>query len=257
MKKGLFASLILAPALLLAACSDDSGKAPDKEEKAVVYKVGTDTTFPPFNYEENGEIKGIDIDLMKAIAKNQDFKVEFKPMDFKGIIPGIQAKQLDIGMGGMSITDERKQTVDFSDPYFDAGITLAVKKENDSIKSLDDLKGKRIAVKKGTISAKYAMEVVKDKGFQIAQFDDSPSMFLDVKNGNSAALLEDYPVISYAIAQKDLGLKTVGERLTGDQYGISVLKGKNKEVLKKINDGLAELKKSGEYDKILNQYLAK
>lgn len=80
-------------------------------------------------------------------------------------------------------------------------------------------------------------------------------MFQEVSNGNADALIEDYPVITYAIAQQDLKLKTVGDRLNGDQYGISVMKGKNQDLLKKINKGLENLKKNGEYDKIIEKYL--
>ncbi|HEY9577042.1 MAG TPA: transporter substrate-binding domain-containing protein, partial [Pseudobacillus sp.] len=156
---------------------------------------------------------------------------------------------------GMSITDERKKVVDFSDPYFDAGITLVVKKDNNDIKAVSDLKGKTVAVKKGTIGAKFAQENADKEGFEVTQFNDSPAMFQEVANGNADALIEDYPVIAYAIAQKDLGLKIVGDRLNGDQYGIAVLKGENQELLEKINKGLAELKESGKYDEILNTYL--
>ena len=92
-------------------------------------------------------------------------------------------------------------------------------------------------------------------GYKIVQFDDSPAMFQEVQNGNADALIEDYPVIAYAISQNSLGLQIVGERLNGDQYGIAVLKGKNSDVLQKINDGLQELRDSGEYDKILDKYL--
>ena len=93
-------------------------------------------------------------------------------------------------------------------------------------------------------------------GFEVVQFDDSPSMFLDVQNGNSVALFEDYPVISYAISQQDLPLKVVGDRLNDDEYGIGVLKGKNQDVLQKINEGLENVKESGEYQEILDKYLA-
>ena len=258
MKKRMLASLFLVPALLLGACSsqDDSAKTDSNEKKAVTYKVGIDATYPPFEFEEGGKYKGIDIDLMNAIAKDQNFKVEYKPMNFKGIIPALQAKQLDVAIAGMSITDDRKKQVDFSQPYFDAGLTLVVKKDEKTVKSLDQLKGKQIAVKKGTTGATYASKVAAEKGLKVVEFDNSPAMFLDVANGNSTALIEDYPVISYAIAQKDLGLKIVGERLNGDQYGIAVLKGENKDLLKKIDAGLADLKESGEYDKIIKTYLS-
>ncbi|MFK2825417.1 transporter substrate-binding domain-containing protein [Bacillus sp. B190/17] len=257
MKKYGFFSLLIAFVFLLTACGEDQAANSSSEggEKKV-YKVGIDTTYPPFEFEEGGEYKGIDIDLINAIAENQGFQIEFSPMDFGGIIPAMQAGQLDIAIAGMSITDERKKIVDFSDPYFDAGITLVVKKDNENIKAVSDLKGKTVAVKKGTVGAKFAQEHAGKEGFQVTQFNDSPAMFQEVVNGNADALIEDYPVIAYAIAQKELGLKVVGERLNGDQYGIAVLKGKNPELLEKINKGLAGLKKNGKYDEIINKYLA-
>lgn len=258
MKKISILSLFLVLSLLLAACGTsktDEKAGGSKADDSKVYKVGVDTTYPPFEYEENGTYKGIDIELINAIAENQGFKIELSPMDFGGIIPAMQANQLDIAIAGMSITDERKKIVDFSEPYFDAGITLVVKKDNSDITTVDDLKGKTIAVKKGTSGANFAQANADSKGFKVVQFNDSPAMFQEVSNGNADALIEDYPVIAYAIAQKDLGLKIVGDRLNGDQYGISVLKGKNQELLEKINKGLAELKENGKYDEILKTYL--
>lgn len=247
----LFAVLILA----LAACGSSKETSGDSEAKEKVYKVGVDTTYPPFEFEENGEYKGIDIDLINAIAESQGFEIKLSPMDFGGIIPALQAGELDVAIAGMSITDERKKVVDFSEPYFDAGLTLVVNKDNNDIETIDDLKGKTVAVKKGTTGATFAQENADKIGFKISQFNDSPAMFLEVSNGNADVLIEDYPVIAYAIAQKDLGLKIVGERLNGDQYGIAVLKGKNQDLLEKIDKGLKELKENGKYDEIVNKYL--
>jgi polar amino acid transport system substrate-binding protein len=252
-KLGLF-SLLLILSIFIAACGSKE-TADEKDKGGKVYKVGVDTTYPPFEFKEGNDYKGIDIELINAIAKNQDFKIELSPMDFGGIIPAMQANQLDVAIAGMSITDERKKVVDFSTPYFDAGLTVVVKEDNSSIKSVEDLKGKKIAVKKGTTGAKYATDNAAKLEITVVQFNDSPAMFQEVSNGNADALIEDYPVISYAIAQKDLGLKIVGDRLNGDQYGIAVLKGENADLLKKINTGLAELKKDGTYDKIIKTYL--
>lgn len=258
MKKFRLISIFFILTLLLAACgtADDhnaNGNGGDGGGK--VYKVGIDTTYPPFEFKEGNEYKGIDIDLMNAIADSQDFKIEFVPMDFGGIIPALQAGELDVAIAGMSITKERKNVVDFSEPYFDAGLTLVVKKDNKDIRSVDDLKGKTAVVKKGTTGATFAQKIANEKGFKVVQINDSPSMFQEVANGNADVLIEDYPVIAYAIAQKDLGLKIVGERLNGDQYGIAVLKGKNQDLLEKINKGLQELKENGKYDEILSKYL--
>ncbi|MBV7505469.1 transporter substrate-binding domain-containing protein [Bacillus sp. sid0103] len=254
MKKLGLLSLLLILSIFIAACGSKE-TAGEKEKGGKVYKVGVDTTYPPFEFKEGNEYKGIDIELINAIAKNQGIKIELSPMDFGGIIPAMQANQLDVAIAGMSITDDRKKVVDFSTPYFDAGLTVVVKKDNSSIKSVDDLKGKKVAVKKGTTGAKYAQDNAAKLGITVTQFNDSPAMFQEVANGNADALIEDYPVISYAIAQKDLGLKIVGDRLNGDQYGIAVLKGQNADILKKINKGLDELKKDGTYDKIIKSYL--
>ncbi len=263
MKKfGIF-TLVLSFMLILAACGTDQGESSGEtsgdssgNDSKEVYKVGVDNTYPPFEFEVNGELTGIDIDIMTAIAENQGFEIEYDAMDFGGIIPAMQAGQLDIAIAGMSITDERKKIVDFSDPYFDAGLTLVVGGETTDIQSIEDLKGKTVAVKNGTTGAKFAMDHESEYGYTIVQFDDSPAMFQEVQNGNADALIEDYPVIAYAIPQNSLGLQIVGERLNGDQYGIAVLKGKNSDILQKINDGLQELRDSGEYDKVLDKYLS-
>ncbi|WP_144550479.1 transporter substrate-binding domain-containing protein [Peribacillus simplex] len=256
MKKLGLLSMFLILTIFISACGTNEEKnAGEKKEPEKVYKVGVDTTYPPFEFKEGNEYKGIDIELINAIAKDQDFKIKLSSMDFGGIIPAMQANQLDVAIAGMSITEERKKVVDFSTPYFDAGLTIVVKKDNTSTKTVKDLKGKTIAVKKGTTGAKYAQDNATKLGIKVVQFNDSPAMFQEVANGNADALIEDYPVISYAIAQKDLGLKIVGDRLNGDQYGIAVLKGQNEDLLKKINDGLANLKKDGTYDEIIKTYL--
>ncbi|MGM0898952.1 MAG: transporter substrate-binding domain-containing protein [Bacillota bacterium] len=259
MKKWTLLALLLAVLTVLAACGgsdEESGEGEGGGAEGEAYRVGIDTTYPPFEFEEDGEYTGIDIDLINAIAENQGFEIEFNPMDFGGIIPALQAGQLDVAIAGMSITDERKEIVDFSDPYFDAGLSLVVAEDNNDITSLEDLEGKTVAVKSGTTGAQFARDNEDEYGYEISQFEDSPSMFQEVSNGNADVLLEDYPVIAYAIAESELALKTVGDRLTGDQYGIAVLKGENAELLEQINAGLQELRDSGEYDEILNKYIA-
>ncbi|ASN04932.1 transporter substrate-binding domain-containing protein [Virgibacillus necropolis] len=258
MKKICLFSFLFALMVLLAACGSsgsDEGNASGEEGDGKVYKVGIDTTYPPFEFQEGDEYKGIDVDLIRAIAEDQGFEIQLEAMDFSGIIPAMQAGELDIAIAGMSITDERKEKVDFSDPYFEAGLSLVVADGNSEITSLEDLKGKTVAVKKGTTGATFAQENKDKYGYEIVQVNDSTSMFQEVGNGTADALIEDYPVISYAIAESDLKLQVVGDRLNGDNYGIAVLKGENDELLKKINDGLASLKESGKYDEILNTYL--
>lgn len=248
-------------ALTLSACGSSSENAPAASDgtgssnEVVTYTIGTDATFPPFEYEQDGKYVGIDIDLIHAIGELEGFKVDLKPMNFKGIIPAITAKQLDAAIAGISITDERKQVVNLSDTYFEAGLSLVVHSDNDSITKPEDLKGKVIAIKKGTAGSKKAEELAKEYDITLNYFDSSPAMFQEVVNKNADATIEDFPVISYKLAvDPNANLKIVGERLTGDQYGIAVSKD-NEELLQKINDGIKKLKESGKYDEIIKKYI--
>lgn len=219
------------------------------------YTVATDTTFAPFEFQDKqGQFVGIDMDLIRAIAKDQKFTVDIKPLGFDAALQAVQANQVDGVIAGMSITDKRKQTFDFSEPYFESGIQMAVLKSNDDIKSYADLKGKRVAVKNGTQGSTFANSIKDKYGFEVVSFADSSTMFDEVKTGNSQAVFEDYPVLLYGIAQGN-GFKTVTPKEDPTGYGFAVNKGKNAELLTKFNTGLDNLKKSGEYDKIVSKYL--
>lgn len=238
-------------ALTLSACNNGGSTSKNEVKK---YTFGTDATYPPFEFEKDGKYIGIDIDLINAIGEVEGFEVELKPMDFKAIIPAITANQLDGAIAGISITDERKQVVSLSDPYYEAGLSLIVREDNTTIKGPEDLAGKVIAIKKGTSGAKKAEELAKQYGAEIRYFDDSPTMFQEVVNKNADVTLEDFPVISYKIAvDANSKLRIVGDRLNGDFYGIAVNKD-NEELLQKINDGLKKLKENGKYDEIINTY---
>jgi glutamine transport system substrate-binding protein len=242
---------------LLVACGPSKGdtKADGGNKK---YVIVCDSKFAPFSFEENGKYKGIDVDILDAVAKEENFDYELKPMDFNGIIPGLTANQLDGAIAAMSITDERKQTLDFSDGYFVSGLSIVANKNNNSINGLNDLNGKSVSVKKGTAGAKFAEDNEGKYGLKLNYFEDSPSMFQAVENGNADFLLEDYPVIAYKIkVDSNAKLKIVGDKLDTVDYGFAVKKGANAELLKKFNEGLKKLKESGKYDQIVGQYITK
>ena len=236
-----------------SAASSSSGTA------AKSYTIACDAKYAPFSMEVDGKYKGIDVELLDAIAKAEGFKYELKPMDFSGIIPGLVSGQLDGAIAGMNITEERKQSVDFSDGYIQSGLAVVVSKSNTSIASLEDLRGKTAAVKKGTTGAKFA-EDNKDKyGLNIAYYDDSPSMMMAVANGNADFLMEDYPVINYQIkiGEQDKLKIAVDSVIDPPSYGFAVKKGENAELLKMFNEGLQKIKADGTYDKIVGEYIAK
>ncbi|MFC3371349.1 amino acid ABC transporter substrate-binding protein/permease [Glutamicibacter protophormiae] len=219
------------------------------------YVIGTDTTFAPFEFRQNGELTGIDMDILHAIAEDEGFKVEVRSLGFSAALAALSANQVDGVIAGMSITDERKQIYDFSEPYFESGVQMAVAKDDEDIKGYEDLKGKTVVAKTGSEGETYAKSIAKQYDFTVKSLDQSATMYESVKAGSAVAVFDDYPVLAYGIAQGN-GLKTVTDKVPGGSYGFAVNKGQNTALLAAFNDGLAELKANGEYQQILDKYLA-
>ncbi|WMT43502.1 amino acid ABC transporter substrate-binding protein/permease [Paenibacillus sp. D2_2] len=231
------------------------GNAAAEPKSSKTYVIGTDITFAPFEFQDvNGKFVGIDMDLLEAIAQDQNFSYEVKPLGFNAAVQALEAKQVDGVIAGMSITDERKQKFELSEPYFESGVVMAVSKNNDDIKSYEDLKGKKIAVKTGTEGYRFAESIATKYSFTIVPFDESAQMYEDVKTGNSVACFDDYPVLAYGVNQNN-GLKIVTKKEAGGSYGFAVNKGMNQELMAKFNAGLANLQASDQYDQILEKYL--
>ena len=239
-------------ALLLGVPAAGAFAADSVEGETFV--IGTDTTFAPFEFRENGELVGIDMDLMNAIADAEGFDVEIQSLGFDAALQSLQSNQVDGVIAGMSITDERRKVFDFSDPYFESGIQMAVAENNNDVKGYEDLRGKRVAVKTGTEGQTFANSIKGQYGFEVVAFAQSAQMYDDVKAGGSVAVFDDYPVLAYGVKSGN-GLKTVTEKEAGSSYGFAVNKGTNAELLAAFNSGLAELKEGGEYQEILDTYL--
>lgn len=231
------------------------GKTTNAEE--TTYQIGTDVTFAPFEFQNTeNEYVGIDIDLLKQIAEDQEFKINFRPLGFNSSIQGVLSNQLDGMIAGMSITEERKKTFDFSDPYFDSGIQMAVKEENETIATYADLKGETVGAKVGTESATFLADNQDKYGYEIKLYEDATGLYGSLKNGALIAIFDDFPILGYAIHQGE-NFKLVGQPEKGNSYGFAVKKGENAELLNLFNVGLAELKASGRYDEIVSTYITK
>lgn len=220
-----------------------------------VYKIASDSSFAPFVFQDDSnKYTGIDMSLINAIAKDQGFTLDISNPGFDAAVNAVQSGQADGMIAGMSITDERKETFDFSDPYYTANAIIGVKK-NSSIKSYEDLNGKTVGVKNGTASQTF-LEENKDKyGYKIKTFADASPMYDSLKAGSVDAIMDDEPIIKYAIKQgQDLATPIEGTPV--GEYGFAVKKGSNPELIEMFNNGLANLKASGKYEEILNQYLA-
>ncbi len=245
-------ALVLAGLMIfsLAACTSTPDTNNDAGKTYVIY---SDNAFAPFEYLEGDKYVGVDMDLLAAIAKDQGFAYEMKNEGFDAAMGAVQAGQADGMIAGMTINDTRKQNFDFSEGYFEDGSILVVA-ENSTIASEADLKGKKIAAKKGTTSTDYAESIKDTAGFEIMYFEDSPTMYQAVLTGSADACFEDRSVIGWAIKNDSMKLKTVGEVVKPAFYGFAVKKGTNPELIEMFNKGLANIKASGEYDTILAKY---
>jgi len=246
--------VLTALALLCGAGAAAAAGTPPAEVAGKTFIIGTDTTFAPFEYRKDGELTGIDMDLVRDIAAKQGFTVEIKSLGFDAALQALQSNQVDGVIAGMSITDERKLIFDFSDPYFDSGVQMAVAEDDNAITGYAELAGKTVVAKRGSEGETFANSIKDTYGFSVKSLSDSATMYDDVKAGNSVAVFDDYPVLAYGISQNN-GLKAVTEKEQGSSYGFAVNKGQNPELLAAFNTGLAELKADGQYQDILDTYL--
>jgi polar amino acid transport system substrate-binding protein len=221
------------------------------------YIIATDAKYAPFSMEVNGKYEGIDVEILDAVAKESGFEYELQPMDFNAIIAALGSNQIDGAIAGMSITEERKKTYDFSDGYFESGLSIVAKGDNTEINGEEDLAGKSVAVKNGTAGEKWAQDHEKELNLKITHYEDSPTMYMAVQNGNNDFALEDYPVIAYKIkVDNDGKLKLTGDKVETSDYGFAVNKGQNPELLEKFQSGLKAIKENGKYDEIISKYIA-
>jgi polar amino acid transport system substrate-binding protein len=212
-------------------------------EKTVV--VATDATWPPMEMlDANKNIIGFEIDFMKAVAKEGGFKVEFKNTAWDGIFGGLEIGKYDAIISSVTITDERKKKYDFSLPYINAGQLLVAPKTLKGVKTLADLKGKKVGAQIGTTGA---MEVQKVKGVELKNYDEIGLAFEDMAAGRIEGVVCDTPVAAdYALQRAEYKAKfmIVGEPFTKEQYGVVVKKG-NKELLALIDKGIKAVQKKG------------
>lgn len=204
--------------------------------------VATDATWPPMEMvDANKQIVGFDIDFMKAVAKEAGFPVVFKNTAWDGIFAGVEAGQYDAIISSVTITPERQAKYDFSQPYINIGQILVVPNSVKAVK-ISDLKGKKVGAQIGTTGA---MEIKKNPGVELKTYDEVGLAFEDMASGRISGVVCDEPTaITYALQKKEYSskFKVVGKPFTTEAYGIVVKKG-NKELLAKINQGIAAVKK--------------
>lgn len=244
-----FAAMMAGMSVAWFAMAAPASAQSDKE-----LVVATDTAFVPFEFKQGNTYTGFDVDLWAAIAKQLHLKYKLQPMDFNGIIPGLQTRNIDVALAGITIRDDRKQVIDFSDPYYESGLSILVNNSNTDIKSAADLAGKTVAVKTGTATVDYMQKNVPSAKLKL--FPNIDNAYLELATGRVDAAVHDTPNVQYYAntAGKDR-VKVVGNVKSGDFYGIAFPKGS--PLVKEVNKALADLKANGEYDAIYAKWFGK
>ncbi|MGP7816172.1 transporter substrate-binding domain-containing protein [Niallia sp. 01092] len=248
--KKLIAMMLLA-IVVLAACGTSNGdKTAKSDEKVLV--MGTSADYKPFEYIDSAkseDIIGFDIDLANALGEKLGYTIKIKDMDFSGLIPAIQAKQVDLVLAGMSATEERKKNVDFSDVYYSAKDLIITKKDS-SIKSVEDLKGKTVGVQLSSIQEDAAKEIAKTVKINVENRDRIPQLIQEIKAGRfDAAIVED--VVAQGYLKKDDSLTSFAATEPTDAAGSAIAFPKNSELTEKFNAELKKMKENGELDKLI------
>jgi glutamine transport system substrate-binding protein len=212
--------------------------------------VAVDTAFVPFEFKEGDKYVGFDIDLWDAIAKDLKLDYKLQPMDFNGILPALQTKNVDVALAGITIKEERKKVIDFSDGYYDSGFLLMVPTAS-KITGVADLKGKTLAIKTGTSAADYAK--ANFTSTELRQFPNIDNAYLELMTGRVDAAMHDTPNVLYYIATAGAGkAKAVGPQMLAQQYGIGFPKGS--PLVARVNGALAKIKADGRYAAIYRKW---
>ncbi|ADL05624.1 basic amino acid ABC transporter substrate-binding protein [Lacrimispora saccharolytica] len=254
MKKNVIAIAgVICMAAFLTACAGSGTKtettAADQKEAAGKLVMVTNAEFPPYEYHDNNQIVGIDADIAKAIADKMGVELEIQDMAFDSLIPAVQSGKADFAAAGMTVNEDRKKNVDFTDTYAEAAQVIIVK-EGSQIKTPDDLAGKKIGVQTGTTGDIYADDI---ENADIQRFNKGMEAVMALSQDKIDAVIIDREPAKVFV-KENAGLVILDEAFTEEEYAIAVKKD-NKELLDKMNGAIKELKESGELKKIVDKYI--
>ncbi|MDQ0068799.1 polar amino acid transport system substrate-binding protein [Variovorax boronicumulans] len=247
----LLVGLALAGCGKQEAAAPAAASAPPPPAAARVLVVGTDAAYAPFESQnEKGEVVGFDIDVVKAVAQKAGIEVKFVNTPWEGIFNSLDQGDRDLLVSSITITDERRQTMDFSQPYFEARQLIAVKSDS-AVAKFDDIKTLKVGVQNGTTGDEVVGKLLGKSNTAIKRFESTPLALKELEAGGVQAVVADNGVVAHYLANNaGGGFKTVSDAgFPSEQYGIAVKKG-NAELLAKIDKGLADIKADGTYAKI-------
>ncbi|WP_373752976.1 basic amino acid ABC transporter substrate-binding protein [Neisseria weixii] len=261
MKKWM-AAAIACSALTLVACGgqskDTTGAAPAAADPNKVYRVAMNAEFAPFESRDaNGKVEGFDVDLMDAMAKAGNFKIEYKHQPWESLFPALKNGDVDIVISGVTITDERKQSMDFTDSYFEITQVVLVP-QGKAISNSEDLKNlNKVGVVTGQTGDFSVSKILGNDSPKIARFETVPLVVKELENGGLDAVVSDSAVIANYVKNnptKGMDFVTLPD-FTVENYGIATRKG-DEATVQMLNDALKKVRESGEYDQIKAKYFA-
>ena len=245
--------------LMLTACNSSNDTATETEQattdsnsSAETLRIATESSYKPLSYTDaQGELVGFEIDLMKALCDEMKTECDISSQEWDGLIPGLQAKKFDAIIAGMSITPERQQKVDFTDPYLSNGLILVAKKD-ENVSVDDDFSNVPVGAQRATIAAEYIEETHPDA--EVKLYDTQENAYLDLTSGRIKALFSDkVTAANWLMSEEGQAFEQKGDEFkSDDEMGIAVRKGD--AVVDKFNTALAALKESGKYDELAAPY---
>lgn len=242
-----------------AAPSAPAGGAAAPAEPVKTYSVAVDASYAPFEYQDDqGNIVGFSVELMKAIARDQGFEFKFDNTPYEGIFARLQTGERDVVLASCTITDERKKTMDFTDPYFEATQMIVTSAAGASIEKFADLKDKLVSVQTGTTGDLVMQRLQGNTSDKIKRMESMPLALNELLEGGVAASVGDNGVVSYFIAtHPEVKLRAiVDDSFEKERYGFALGKDRKDDLLAKMNAGLKDIRENGEYDRIYNSWFA-
>lgn len=256
--KWLFSIISIIVLVVLSGCggkeeasSSGNKSVLDRIEETKVLKVGFEGTYPPFNYlNDNEKYDGFDVDISKEIAKRLGVKAEFVATKWDSLLGGLKSDKFDIIIGQMTVTEERKKSVDFTDPYVVTGSVLVTRNGTNNIKVLEDIKGKNVGVGGGTTFEEVAKSV---DGANVKLYKSVNDYITDLMNNRLDVIINDQLLMSFNIKERDLPIKITSDILNKDEIGMAIKKD-NEDFVKKVNSTLAKMKEDGTYNEIYKKW---
>lgn len=254
MKKNKLFKLIApfaAATMILAACGAEKDSSTGEDGKITKIVAGTEATYAPFEYLDNkGNVVGLDAEILAAIGEEMGIETEMKNTGWDAMLSQVTTGGIDMGAAAITITDDRKKTYDFTDPYYEASL-LIVTKEDSTIEELAELKDSKIAVQMNTTGHKAAQDLQGKASKNILAYENFAIALTEVLNGSAEAAIGDNAVIlEYIKNNPESGLKTIeDDSFAVDYFGFMVKKG-NTELLEVLNEGLEKIKENGKLAEI-------